>query len=193
MVDLVLVRHAVSVPPIRDGPDEYQRPLTETGRDQAGALVMVLAGCGVSRVVSSPYLRAVQTIEPTARALGLPVRRHGELREWRSGLAPTRDWQAHYEWSWAHPDIAIDAGESLTALTARAVSAARNLVASAAPRTTILAATHGMWIARVFLGLGLSINCAFWLSMPMPAIYTLNFDGPDLRRILGPGLENVGP
>ncbi|MCM3886830.1 histidine phosphatase family protein [Frankia sp. R82] len=190
MVDLLLVRHAVSVAPTRDGPDEYRRPLTGRGCEQADALVGVLGGCGASRVVSSPYLRAVQTVEPTARALGLPVERREELREWRSGLAPTRDWQAHYERSWARPGTAIGAGETLDELTNRARNAVRRLVGSAAPTATILAATHGTWIARALLGCGLAIDCACWLSMPTPAIYTLSFDGPDLRRALGPGLED---
>ncbi len=192
MVDLLLVRHAVSVPPTPDGPDEYQRPLTERGCEQACALVAALGSCGASRVVSSPYLRAVQTLEPTARAMGLSICRRDELREWRSGLAPTLDWQAHYEWSWARPDTAIGTGETLADLTTRARNTVRDLVVSAAPAATILAATHGTWIARALLALGLPIDCAFWLSMPMPAIYTLSFDGPHLRRALGPGLEDGG-
>ncbi len=192
MVVLVLVRHAVSVAPTLDGPDEYRRPLTKAGRERAVALAAGLVGFGVSRVVSSPYLRAVQTIEPTAQALGLPVCHREDLREWRSGLAPTPDWQAHYEQSWTRPDLAIGTGETLTELTNRAGNAVRELVASASPMTTILAATHGTWIARALLALGLSIDHAFWLSMPMPAIYKLSFDGPHLRSALGPGLGDPG-
>nr|WP_131786165.1 histidine phosphatase family protein [Protofrankia symbiont of Coriaria ruscifolia] len=183
MVVLLLVRHAMSVTPTLDGPDEHHRPLTKAGREQAAALAAALAGFGVSQVVSSPYLRAVQTIEPTAQALGLPVCHRDDLREWRSGLAPAPDWQAHYEQSWNQPDLAIGTGETLADLTNRAGNAVCDLVASASPTTTILAATHGTWIARALL-------CAFWLSMPMPATYKLSFDGPHLRSALGPGLES---
>ena len=188
MVVLVLVRHAVSVTPTLDGPDEHHRPLTEAGHEQAVALASALARFGASQLVSSPYLRAVQTIEPAAQALGLPICHRDDLREWRSGLAPTPDWQAHYEQSWTQPDFAIGTGETLADLTNRARNTVSDLVVSASPTTTILAATHGTWIARALLALGLSIDCAFWLSMPMPAIYQLNFDGPHLCDALGPGL-----
>lgn len=188
MVVLLLVRHAVSVTPTLDGPDEHHRPLTEAGREQAVILAAALVGFGVSQVVSSPYLRAVQTIEPTAQALDLPICQRDDLREWRSGLAPTPDWQAHYEQSWTQPDLAFGTGETLTDLTNRARNAVSDLVVSASPTRTILAATHGTWIARALLALGLSIDCAFWLSMPTPAIYKLSFDGPHLRDALGPGL-----
>ncbi len=36
----------------------------------------------------------------------------------------------------------------------------------------------------------LSIDCAFWLSMPMPATYKLSFDGSHLRSALGLGLKS---
>ena len=61
---IFLVRHAQSVPPTPNGPNEYQRPLTETGRAQANQLADFLSDLDPSAVVSSPYLRAVQTLEP---------------------------------------------------------------------------------------------------------------------------------
>ena len=54
------------------GPDE-QRPLTEVGRRQADGVVALLDGRGVSRIVSSPYVRCIQSVEPLAVQLGLPV------------------------------------------------------------------------------------------------------------------------
>ena len=54
------------------GPDDL-RPLTKAGRRQAEALVDVLSGEGVTRIVSSPYVRCRQTVEPLAQVLRLPV------------------------------------------------------------------------------------------------------------------------
>ncbi len=53
-------------------PDD-QRPLTKAGRKQAVALVEALEGAGVTRVLSSPYVRCRQTVEPLAERLRLPV------------------------------------------------------------------------------------------------------------------------
>ena len=81
-------------------------------------------------------------------------------------------------------------GETLADLTTHARSTVHDLILWVPPATTILAATHGTWLARALLALGIPIDCSFWLSMQMPAIYTLSFDGRDLRTALGPGLEN---
>lgn len=55
-----------------DGPDDL-RPLSKNGRQQAEALVDVLAGADISRIVSSPYVRCRQSVEPLGERLRLPV------------------------------------------------------------------------------------------------------------------------
>jgi 8-oxo-dGTP diphosphatase len=67
-----------------EGPDE-RRPLTRRGRRQARRLVERFQGLDVERIVSSPFVRCVQTVEPLAEARGLEVERTAELAE-RTGL-----------------------------------------------------------------------------------------------------------
>jgi broad specificity phosphatase PhoE len=68
---LVLVRHG--------RPDEgnverpHDPPLRADGRRQAQAVAELLAGEGITRIVSSPLLRAHQTAEPLAERLRLPI------------------------------------------------------------------------------------------------------------------------
>ncbi len=54
------------------GPDDL-RPLVKSGRRQAEALVALLADRGVTKIVSSPYVRCRQTVGPLAEVLRLPV------------------------------------------------------------------------------------------------------------------------
>ena len=70
---LTLVRHAVAGHK-RDwtGPDR-ERPLDERGRQQALGLAPLLAAYDVERIVSSPALRCVQTVQPLADLVGLEV------------------------------------------------------------------------------------------------------------------------
>jgi len=49
------------------------RPVDERGRLQSDALVAALAEFRIDRIVSSPYLRCVQTVEPLAAAVGLEI------------------------------------------------------------------------------------------------------------------------
>jgi phosphohistidine phosphatase SixA len=86
-VTSVLLRHASAGD--RDGwdGDDLHRPLDSRGRRQAAELVELLRHFDVTRVVSSPYVRCVATVEPLAAALGLPVEQDDRLAE-GAGRAP---------------------------------------------------------------------------------------------------------
>jgi 8-oxo-dGTP diphosphatase len=72
-VTVFLVRHAKAGSRQRwDGPDD-QRPLTKPGRTQAEALANLLRDEGITKVISSPYVRCRQTVEPLGQQLLLPV------------------------------------------------------------------------------------------------------------------------
>ena len=49
------------------------RPLDEEGQHQAESLVALLAGIAIERLLSSPYARCVQTLEPLAAARGIRI------------------------------------------------------------------------------------------------------------------------
>jgi 8-oxo-dGTP diphosphatase len=70
-VPVILLRHAEAVPRKRWDGAELERPLTGRGRDDAEALVPVLAAYGRAVLVASPFARCVATLEPTARAAGV--------------------------------------------------------------------------------------------------------------------------
>ena len=62
------------------GPDEL-RPLTDAGWRQALGLARVLAHRPITRILSSPYVRCIQTLEPLARERALRVEAVPELGE----------------------------------------------------------------------------------------------------------------
>lgn len=72
---LHLVRHAHAGDPEAWTGDDSQRPLSAKGRRQADRLghFLVRAGIAPDRLVSSPKVRAVQTAERIAAALGMDV------------------------------------------------------------------------------------------------------------------------
>ena len=68
---LVLVRHGR---PDEDDPTRpHDPPLRADGRVQAEAVAARLALEGITRIVSSPMLRAMQTAQPLADRTGLPI------------------------------------------------------------------------------------------------------------------------
>jgi phosphohistidine phosphatase len=74
-VELYVLRHAHAGDPMRwTGPDE-RRPLSQKGHRQADAVARHLAALhvAVNAIVSSPKLRAIETAEAVASALGRPI------------------------------------------------------------------------------------------------------------------------
>jgi phosphohistidine phosphatase SixA len=68
-----LIRHAKAKNRLQwNEPDEL-RPLTKRGRREAESLAKRLREEPFTRLVSSPFVRCVQTLEPLARALDLPI------------------------------------------------------------------------------------------------------------------------
>ena len=68
--------------------DDRLRPLSKKGWRQAEALLEALAGVRYRRILSSPYIRCVQSVQPLAEAQGVPVEETEELAE-GAGLQPT--------------------------------------------------------------------------------------------------------
>jgi phosphohistidine phosphatase SixA len=80
-VTSVLLRHASAGDRDHwDGPD-HLRPLDKRGRRQAAELVELLRPYEPRRILSSPYVRCVETVEPLAAALGVPVEEDERLTE----------------------------------------------------------------------------------------------------------------
>ena len=78
---VLVVRHGRAGDRLAWEGDDRLRPLDKKGRRQAKALAETLAALGADRLVSSPYLRCVQTLAPAGRRLGLPVEEREELAE----------------------------------------------------------------------------------------------------------------
>lgn len=75
---MILLRHGETVFNVvygatRRDPGVRDPLLTEQGSKQAAAAAAALAGEAVSRVIASPYSRAIQTADVVARALDVPV------------------------------------------------------------------------------------------------------------------------
>jgi 8-oxo-dGTP diphosphatase len=80
-VIVYLVRHARAGHRGDWNGDDRLRPLDERGRLQAERLVGQLDGRNVSRIVSSPFTRCVETVVPLAQARALTLEEDDALAE----------------------------------------------------------------------------------------------------------------
>ncbi|HTW25755.1 MAG TPA: histidine phosphatase family protein [Acetobacteraceae bacterium] len=83
---MILLRHGQSefnrhFSATRRDPGIRDPHLTDLGRAQAAAAARALTGQPIRRILVSPYTRALQTAEPLARTLGVPVLVNPVVRE----------------------------------------------------------------------------------------------------------------
>jgi 8-oxo-(d)GTP phosphatase len=77
--EILIVRHGHAGSRARWRGDDRLRPLSDRGVAEAAALVDVLAAYDPVRIVSSPFERCRQTVEPLARRLGRTVEESARL------------------------------------------------------------------------------------------------------------------
>ena len=186
-LEILLVRHGASVPPGTPGYDDNDRPLTEAGRQAARELADELEPFVLTAVYSSPYRRAIETVEPTARSRGLAVQQLTDMRERLLSPGPLPDWREHLERGWADADYALEGGESGRVAQRRAIGTLDLLRSRHPDGGRVLVGSHGNLISLILHALEPGVDFEFHLAMPMPAIYHLEHDGIGWRVLGGHG------
>ena len=78
---IYLVRHAKAGSRRDWSKDDDLRPLSPVGHRQATRIAEALVAVGATRIVSSPYVRCRQTLDPLAQRLRLPLELSDALAE----------------------------------------------------------------------------------------------------------------
>lgn len=81
---LLLVRHGRAGHRSEWDGDDSARPLSRRGRKQAEGITALLKDHRIDRILSSPYVRCVQTVDTLAATLGMKVEESDEFAEGNS-------------------------------------------------------------------------------------------------------------
>jgi probable phosphoglycerate mutase len=141
-VQLLVIRHAL---PHRSEPGQGSDPeLSEAGVEQAARLPAALKRFPVTRVVSSPQRRAVQTAQPVADALGLAIDIDDRLAEYDRDLSHyTPIEEASQEDVQRLIDGHLPGGVDEDAFIARVMDGVTDVVAAANHEDTVALFSHG--------------------------------------------------
>jgi len=143
-------------------------PLSKNGFTQARAIAPTLAKLGIKRIVSSPYLRAQQSVAPFTKLAGITVETTDALREWRLTGSPQPDWKTTLTQALANPDFVALGGESANDVWARAVLR---------PDLPTLLVTHGGWLTVVLGRFGRQLSLASLLAINTPDLFSITPEG----------------
>lgn len=141
-MQLLVIRHAL---PLRSEPGQGSDPdLSEEGIAQAKRLPDALARFPITRIVSSPQRRAIQTAQPAAEALGLSIDVDDRLAEYDRDLAHyTPIEQASQEDVQRLIDGHLPGDVDEDAFIARVKAGVDDIVAAAAHEDTVALFSHG--------------------------------------------------
>lgn len=89
-----------------------EAPLTQQGHQQARRLAEFIREFGIERIVSSPYLRAIQSIQPFAELSGCNIETDARLMERVLSPAPVPDWKGALRKSFDDHDYSPPGGET---------------------------------------------------------------------------------
>jgi 2,3-bisphosphoglycerate-dependent phosphoglycerate mutase len=186
MLTVLLVRHAEPVLPGTPGFDEFSRPLTESGARDANALAKAFGYLEPDAVYSSPMRRAMQTVEGFAVSRGLEVIPMHNFHEHVLAPEPIPNWREMLEQSWQDFDFALPGAQTMRETQDRGFYALR-LLADHHSSGTIVIGGHGTIFSLILNKIEPRVDCVFHLSMPMPAVHTLEFDGGIWEIVSGAG------
>jgi 2,3-bisphosphoglycerate-dependent phosphoglycerate mutase len=170
---LYLVRHCQAS---GQAPDA---PLTPPGHEQAERLADSLQPHGIARIVSSPYLRARQSVEPLARHLGLAIETDDRLIERVLSTVSLDDWRASLQAAWDDHDLILPGGESSHQATVRGMAALEAILTDGRQPTVVV--SHGNLISLLLHAFDGRPGFTTWEQLSNPDLFEIAYAPPTDR------------
>ncbi len=150
-----------------------KHPLTERGIQQVEKLASSLSTSGISKIYTSPLLRATQTAEIIAKRLKLPISVEPGLREFDCGVfedqaitpAAVEIYQAVMRrWAYGDKSSRFTGGESLQEIENRFLAFIDHIFSTHSSDDHLLCIGHGGLFTAVFPALFENISFEFTLN-----------------------------
>jgi len=172
---LYLVRHAHST----YTPEEYKRPLSEKGLKDSYKVKELLKEEKINHVISSPYLRAIQTVEGVASNLGKEIQIVDEFKERKLTDIVSIDFEQTIRKVWENPNFSWKGGESNKSAQQRGIRAIE-MVLNNYEGKNVVVGTHGNIMVLMMNYFDEKYDFDFWKKLAMPDIYKLSFQKHNL-------------
>ena len=181
ITNIYFVRHADSVYTL----DELNRPLSNKGFTDVEKVTELLLCENITKIISSPYKRAIQTVEGTANGFALDILIEEDFRERKIAEGAVENPQEVISKYWEDFDFSILEGESGYLAQDRGVAALKKVLSKYCGENIVIG-THGNIMVLMMNYYDKKFNYDFWRNLKMPDIYKLSFEDEelvDVRRI----------
>ncbi|TYS67806.1 histidine phosphatase family protein [Sutcliffiella horikoshii] len=150
-----------------------ESPLTEKGFKQAQELASYFSNTPIDRIISSPFLRAIQTIEPLGKERDIKIEKDDRLAERILSSVDLPDWLEKLEATYEDLDLKLEGGESSREAMDRIVQVVEE--ANETEAENIIIVTHGNIMSLLIRNYQPSFGFADWKNLGNPAVYRLSW------------------
>ncbi|MBS4200904.1 histidine phosphatase family protein [Bacillus sp. FJAT-49732] len=186
--NVYFVRHAHST----YTPDELGRPLSEQGFMDAQLVTDIFKSENVDFVISSPYKRAIQTVEGIANWIDKEIIIEDGFRERKLAEGSVVDFNEAITKVWENPDFAWEGGESNVDAQKRGGEITMKVLKNYEGKNVAIG-THGNIMVLIMNYFDAQYDFTFWKKLAMPDIYKLTFSERELigvKRLWERGVHN---
>lgn len=176
--NIYFVRHAQST----YTPEEMSRPLSDRGLKDANHVTKLLSGENIIHVMSSPYRRAIQTVEGIANLFGLGISIDDGFRERKLADISVDNFEEIILKYWENFDFSLSGGESGYFAQNRGVKSLKNILDKYNGQNIVIG-THGNIMVLIMNYYDKTYNYDFWSNLNMPDIYKLSFQNGNLIEV----------
>ncbi|MFC4778141.1 histidine phosphatase family protein [Paenibacillus sp. GCM10023252] len=178
-----MVRHAES--PYSEG-SERTRGLTPEGKKKAEEVTEILKNEGIDVIISSPYARAILTIEGLAQILNLDIKTFEDLRERHFSnedyIISDAEFLLAYRRMFSDPYYSLPGGESNTVCQNRAVAVLKAIMEDNKGKKIVIG-THGNVMTLMMSYFNSEYGFDFLEQTKKPDIYKLQFEESTLKEV----------
>lgn len=174
---LYLVRHCQAIG------QQPNAPLTKIGQQQAIALADWLYEAEIELIISSPFVRAYQSILPLSKRLGLTIEVDAGLAERVLSSVPLDNWRELLAQTFIDLDLSFEGGESSRIAMIRGIAVVERVIQQTVKPAVIV--THGNLMTLILKYFDQQIGYIEWENLQNPDIYCLKFsdEGTCIKRM----------
>lgn len=150
---------------------EADAKLTELGEQQALELARFFNDVLIDRIISSPYSRAVETIQPLAVQKQTPIKTDNRLKERVLSTSHLPDWMEKLEATFHDSTLKYENGESSDEAARRILNVVDEVLESEAE--TVILVTHGNLMSLLLREYIRDFGFHEWKQLSNPDVYVV--------------------
>ncbi|WP_088012751.1 histidine phosphatase family protein [Gottfriedia acidiceleris] len=156
----------------------YEAKLTKRGFIQAKHLADFFSNIKIDQIISSPFLRAIQSIEPTSHAKNIDIVVDERLSERKLSSSDLPDWFEKLKTTFEDMEVKFEGGESSQEAINRGISVIDEIINSENQKTIVV--THGNLMSLILNQFNAAFGFENWKNLSNPDVFVLKFKNNDV-------------